>query len=69
MSRSHVRILLTILMYAGVLIFLYPYVWGTLSSGMLLLIGGAAITVVCGLLRAFCADGDCTDRVVTRPGP
>ena len=65
MSRSQVRLLLTILMYAGVVVFLYPYIWGTLSTGMLLLIGGASLTVVCGLLRAFCTDGDCTDRIPT----
>ncbi len=69
MSRSDLRILLTLLMYVGVLLFLYPYVWGTLSSGMLLLVGGAALTVMCGLLRAFCLDGDCSDKVPTRPGP
>ena len=69
MSRSSVRLLLTILMYAGVLVFLYPYVLGTLSSGMLLLIGGATLTVVCGLLRGLCVDGDCTDRIPTRPAP
>lgn len=69
MNRKSVRLLLTILMYAGVLVFLYPYIWGTLSRGMLLLIGGATITVVCGLLRAFCVDGDCTERTTTRPAP
>jgi hypothetical protein len=69
MSKGNLRILLTVLMYVGVLLFLYPYVWGTLSRSMLLLLGGAALTITCGLLRAVCQDGDCSDRVPTRPGP
>ena len=68
MSRSDIRLLLTILMYAGVLVFLYPYIWGTLSRGILLLIGGAAITVVCGMLRCLCVDGDCAERTPPPPG-
>ena len=69
MSRPHVRLLLTVLMYFGVVVFLYPYIWGTLSAGMLFLIGGACLTVVCGLLRGFCVDGDCTERTSSRPAP
>ena len=59
-SRQSLRILLTILMYAGVVVFLVPYVTGRLSSGVLLMIGGAGGAVVCGLLRCYLTEGDCS---------
>jgi hypothetical protein len=69
MSKPALRILLTILMYFGVLIFLYPYVVGVLSNGILLLIGGAALTVVCGMCRCLLTEGDCRDRQISKPAP
>jgi hypothetical protein len=69
MSKSALRILLTVLMYSGVLVFLYPYVVGTLSSGILLLIAGAGLAVSCGLLRCYLTEGDCSKNPVTKPAP
>jgi hypothetical protein len=67
MSKSALRILLTILLYAGVGIFLWPYFTGHISTGILYLIGGAGLTVVCGLLRCCLTEGDCSDRIPTKP--
>ncbi len=69
MSKSSLRILLTILMYSGVAIFLYPYVSGVVSGAMLLLVGGAAMTVACGLCRCLLTEGDCGDRHMSKPAP
>ena len=69
MSKSALRILLTVLMYCGVVVFIYPYVAGTLSSGILLLIAGAGLTVTCGLLRCFLTEGDCSKHPVSKPAP
>ena len=62
MSKSTLRVLLTILMYAGVVVFLCPYVAGSAVSGVLLLILGACMTVGCGLCRCFLTEGDCGER-------
>lgn len=59
MSKSMLRVLLTILMYTGVIIFLVPYFTGTITAGVGFMIGGAALTVVCGLLRCYLTEGDC----------
>ena len=59
MSKGILRIVLTILMYAGVVIFLLPYFRGKVSAGILFMIVGAALTVVCGLLRCYLTEGDC----------
>jgi hypothetical protein len=69
MSRSATRFLLTFLMYFGVVIFLYPYVTGRLSNGILMLIGGASMAVICGLSRCFLTEGDCADTHITKPAP
>jgi hypothetical protein len=60
MSRQTVRLLLTILMYAGVAVFLLPYFRGKLVTGMWFMIGGAGMAVVCGLLRCYLTEGDCS---------
>jgi hypothetical protein len=57
--RQALRIVLTILMYAGVVVFLYPYVRGTLSSSVIFMIVGAGSTVLFGLLRCYLTEGDC----------
>ncbi len=62
MSRPALRVLLTFLMYFGVVIFLYPYVTGRLSMGVAFLIGGASLTVVAGMCRCFLTEGDCQER-------
>ena len=69
MSKSALRIFLTVLMYFGVVVFLYPYVIGTLSSGIVLLIAGAGLTVTCGLLRCFLTEGDCSKNPISKPAP
>lgn len=53
------RVILTVLMYSGVLIFLFPYVTGRITTGVLFMIVGAGLTVVCGLLRCYLTEGDC----------
>jgi hypothetical protein len=59
MTRRAVRIMLTILMYAGIVVFLFPYVTGKLTTGIVFLIVGAGTAVVCGLLRCYLTEGDC----------
>lgn len=62
MSRCTLRNIFTVLIYAGVAAFLYPYLTGQLSSGMLFLVGGIGLAVVCGILRCACMEGDCAER-------
>jgi hypothetical protein len=59
MSKSAMRMLLTILMYVGVVIFLFPYFGGMITAGVGFMIGGAALAVVSGLLRCYLTEGDC----------
>lgn len=59
MTRGFLRTVLTILMYSGVVVFLYPYVTGRIMAGVLFMILGAGMTVVCGLLRCYLTEGDC----------
>jgi hypothetical protein len=58
--RKQMRIILTVLMYAGVGVFLYPYFRGTLSTGVVFMIVGAGAAVVFGLLRCYLTEGDCS---------
>lgn len=60
MNRKTMRTLLTILMYAGVVVFLLPYFRGRLVTGMWFMIIGAGMAVVCGLLRCYLTEGDCS---------
>ncbi len=53
MSRCTLRYLVTVLLYAGVAIFLVPYITGHITTGILLLVGGACLTIVCGILRCY----------------
>ena len=48
MSKPALRILLTILMYSGAVIFLLPYLSGQIASGILFLVVGLVLAVVCG---------------------
>jgi len=57
-NRETVRTLLTILMYAGVGIFLLPYALGKASIAPLLMLLGGIIAVVCGLLRCYLTEGE-----------
>ena len=67
MSRCTLRSIFTVLIYAGVAIFLYPYLTGRLSSGILYLVAGIGLAVLCGILRCACVEGDCPDRVPSKP--
>lgn len=58
MNRSTARTLLTIMMYAGVGIFLLPYAVGKASTAPLLMLLGGTISVVCGLLRCYLTEED-----------
>jgi hypothetical protein len=58
-TKKFMRTLLTFLMYAGVLVFLYPYIRGTITTGILFMIIGGGLAVVCGLLRCYLTEGDC----------
>ena len=69
MSRSTLRILLTLSMYVGVALFLLPYFSGRLSTGLLLLILGGSVALVSGLLRCYLTDGECSDRTFHKPTP
>lgn len=62
MSRCTVRRIFTVLIYAGVAMFLYPYATGQLSSGLIFLVAGIAIAVLAGILRCVCVEGDCSER-------
>ena len=57
--NQFMRVILTVLMYSGFLIFLFPYVTGRITTGVLFMIVGAGLTVVCGLLRCYLTEGDC----------
>ncbi|MDQ2833474.1 MAG: hypothetical protein M3Y50_06945 [Acidobacteriota bacterium] len=59
MSKGTLRVVLTILMYAGVVVFLLPYFTGRITTGFLFMILGAGATVICGLLRCYLTEGDC----------
>ena len=52
------RTLLTILMYAGVGIFLLPYAFGKASIAPVMMLLGGIIAVVCGLLRCYLTEGE-----------
>jgi membrane protein CcdC involved in cytochrome C biogenesis len=57
--KKFLRIVLTFLMYAGVLVFLIPYFRGTITESIIFLILGAGFAVLCGLLRCYLTEGDC----------
>jgi hypothetical protein len=57
--RGVLRVVLTILMYAGVGIFLFPYFTGRITTGIIFMIVGAGMAVSCGLFRCYLTEGDC----------
>ncbi len=67
MSRCTLRQIFTVLIYAGVAIFLYPYLTGHFSNAILYLVAGIGLAVLCGILRCVCIEGDCPDRIPTHP--
>jgi hypothetical protein len=62
MSRCTLRNIFTVLIYAGVGIFLYPYLTGHFSNAILFLVAGIGLAVLCGILRCVCVEGDCSER-------
>jgi hypothetical protein len=62
MSRRTLRSIFTVLLYAGVGVFLYPYLTGHLTSALIFLVVGIGLAVLCGVLRCCFAEGDCTER-------
>jgi hypothetical protein len=58
-TKGILRVVLTILMYAGVVVFLLPYFTGRITTGILFMIIGAGAAVICGLLRCYLTEGDC----------
>ena len=62
MSRCTLRNIFTVLLYAGVGIFLFPYLTGHFSNAVLFLVAGIGLAVLCGILRCSYAEGDCTER-------
>jgi hypothetical protein len=67
MSRCTLRNIFTVLIYAGVAIFLYPYVTGHFSHALFYLAAGIGLAVLCGILRCVCIEGDCPDRIPVDP--
>jgi hypothetical protein len=63
MSRCTLRNIFTVLIYAGVAIFLYPYLTGHFSSAAIYLVVGIGLALLCGILRCVCIEGDCPDRI------
>jgi hypothetical protein len=62
LSKPLCRTALTIALYAGVVLFLVPYLTGRVFTGVLVAIAGAALAVVAGLARCYLTEGDCTER-------
>jgi hypothetical protein len=67
MSRCTLRQVFTVLIYAGVAVFLYPYFTGRLSTGIFFLVAGIGLAVLASILRCACVEGDCTDRIPPKP--
>ncbi len=62
MSRCTLRNIFTVLIYAGVGVFLFPYLTGHFSHALIYLVAGIGLAVLCGILRCVCIEGDCPDR-------
>jgi hypothetical protein len=62
MSRWTLRTIFTVLIYAGVGVFLFPYLTGHLGHALTFLLIGIGVAVVFGILRCCFLEGDCADR-------
>jgi hypothetical protein len=67
MSRCTLRNIFTVLIYAGVALFLYPYFTGRLSSGIIFLVAGLGLAILCSVVRCYLTEGDCSDREFVAP--
>lgn len=61
MSRCTLRSIFTVLIYAGVGVFLFPYVSGHHAHTVAFLMTGLLAAVVFGIVRCFFMEGDCSD--------
>ena len=52
MSKCTLRSIFTVLIYAGVVIFLFPYFIGRLTNVGFFVLAGLGLALVCGILRA-----------------
>lgn len=59
MSEGIARIVLTILMYAGAVVFCLPYLLGWSDGLTMYQVGGAGAAVVCGLTRCYWSEEEC----------
>ncbi|HWB32553.1 MAG TPA: hypothetical protein VG714_05205 [Acidobacteriaceae bacterium] len=62
MSRCTLRYIFTVLIYAGVAMFLYPYLTGRLHTALIFVVAGICIAVFAGIMRCAFVEGDCPDR-------
>lgn len=70
MSKCTLRLVATILMYAGAFVFIVPYITSKVSTNLFMLIAGAGLAVVCGLVRSYCTVGDCAEQHIdSKPCP
>jgi hypothetical protein len=67
MSKCTLRSIFTVLIYAGVVIFLFPYFIGRLTNVGFFVAAGLGLAVVCGILRCCCTEGDCTEPTPDTP--
>ena len=61
MSRCTLRSIFTVLIYAGVGVFFFPYISGHHGHTATYLMVGLTAAVVFGILRACFMEGDCSD--------
>ncbi|MGA2438354.1 MAG: hypothetical protein ABSF57_07560 [Acidobacteriaceae bacterium] len=69
MSKCTLRSIFTVLIYAGVVIFLFPYLIGRLTNVGYFVLAGLGLALVCGILRCCCTEGDCIEPVPTPATP
>jgi len=67
MSKCTLRSIFTVLLYAGVVIFLFPYFIGRLTNVGFFVTIGLGLAVICGILRCCCTEGDCTEPAPDNP--
>jgi hypothetical protein len=67
MSKCTLRSIFTVLLYAGVGLFLYPYLTGHFSNAVIFLVAGIGLAVLCGILRCSFEEGDCTQERSQHP--
>ena len=59
MSRRAIRVLLGVLMYAGVALFCLPSILGKADGFAAFQVAGAAAAVVFGMIRCYWSDEEC----------